>query len=149
MTTYAIDCDLHKTYCVADDGRVVCKASPVLTGVELAHGDTLLYEIASPMDYTPDGNKGIAYNKRRWTIWNVAQAVQLDNDILASALMVEANLLVSPSSKWTRGYELLARHKLAGCKLGEKNLRECEAMLWFYKHRPADWIPLEQFLAEI
>ena len=58
-------------------------------------------------------------------------------------------MLVAPSNVWTRGYDLKTRHKLAGCRQPKKDLRECEAMLWFYKQRPNDWVPLRDYLASL
>jgi hypothetical protein len=144
VSTLAIDCDFKKHYAVDDAGRVVHKADagPWLLGpIDLY--TTVLFEIASPVDYTPDGNKAIAYNKRKWTIWNVAQAMYLD------ACLVCPDFLVAPSSKWTKGYDLKTRHAMAKCVQKQKDLREAECMIWFYKQFPDAWIPLPQYLQNL
>jgi hypothetical protein len=58
-------------------------------------------------------------------------------------------MFVAPSSKWTKGHELKTRHLMAGCVQKQKDLRECEAMIWFYKQDPSVWVPLPQFLAAL
>lgn len=149
MSILAIDCDFKKHYAVDDHNNIVLKAAPdwnqspfVLPWDQLR---TVLFEIASPVDYTPDGNKAIAYNKRKWTIWNVAQAVILSE----VCQRWHIPFLVSPSSKWTKGYDLKTRHLMAGCKQKQKDLRECEAMIWFYGKDPSVWVPLPTFLATL
>jgi hypothetical protein len=145
VSILAIDCDFKKHYAVDDTGRIVLKASPTWHGVFTDSADTILFEIASPVDYTPDGNKAIAYNKRKWTIWNIAQAVTLNE----TCQEFDIEFLVAPSSKWTKGYDLKTRHLMAGCKQKQKDLRECEAMIWFYGKDPSVWVPLPTFLANL
>jgi len=138
----AIDCDLRKHYCVDEDGNVLAKADPSWNWIaRLPQGTTVLFEIASAVDYTSD--KAVAHNKRRWTIWNVAQAMYLDT------LAPRIHLLVAPSSAWTKGYDLKTRHFIAHCKQKQKDLREAEAMILFYRTDPKCWKPLHQYLEEI
>jgi hypothetical protein len=145
VSILAIDCDFKKHYAVDTTGLVWLKASDNWGAPyhEWSHFDAILFEIASPVDYTPDGNKAIAYNKRKWTIWNVAQAVHLA-DVNSCR-----NFLVASSSQWTKGYDLKTRHHMAGCKQKQKDLRECEAMIWFYKQDPSAWVPLPQYLSAL
>jgi hypothetical protein len=149
MSTVAIDCDLRKMYAVDDTDRVLLKAAPELTDnfldtLRVEYG-TVLFEIASAADYTD--NPGAAHNKRRWTIFNVYQATRLAAYFHAHNSVTQ--LLVAPSSKWTHGHSLTTRHMLAGCKQKQKDLRECEAMLWFYDRMPTDWVPLDLFIASL
>jgi hypothetical protein len=153
--TIAVDTDLRKIYAWCSVHGQVCKAekNPLELFVHLAthHGTTtlktrVLCEIAGPVDYTD--NKAVAHNKRRWTIWNVSAVTDI-----ASAGRDSAgpgwDTLVSPSSDWTHGYELAVRHKLAKATAKQKDLRECEAMIWSYRVKPTAWRPLPQFLAEL
>lgn len=141
----AIDCDLRKIYCVTDRGEVLAKADPSpdhVAALLCAHNiTTVLFEIASAVDYTD--SKSVAHNKRRWSIWNVAAAARLD------ALRGDHSVLVAPSSAWTRGFDLFTRHRMAGCTQKQKDLRECEAMIWFYKQHPWAWKSLGEYLEMI
>jgi hypothetical protein len=141
VSILAIDCDFKKHYAVDDTGRIVLKAVDHWR-TDSRKYSTVIFEIASPVDYTPDGNKAIAYHKRKWTIWNIAQATLLSS-ILGDIF------LVAPSSKWTKGYDLKTRHAMAGCKQKQKDLRECEAMIWFHRKDPGVWVPLPQYLEQL
>jgi hypothetical protein len=55
--------------------------------------------------------------------------------------------LVAPSNIWTHGHDLKTRHAVAQTTSKKKDLRECEAMIWFYRHSPLDWKPLDVYLA--
>ena len=63
--------------------------------------------------------------------------------------LIGSRLFVAPSHKWTKGYSLGVRHAMAGATLAKKDLRECEAMLWFYKQTPSDWVTFPEFLANL
>ena len=138
----AIDCDLRKHYCVDEAGQVLLKGVDhwgLLTNLRAY--TVVLFEIASAVDYTD--NKAVAHNKRRWTIYNVAQAMHLAH------LLPSVRLLVAPSSAWTKGYGLKTRHTLAECKQKQKDLREAECMIFMYRNDPTCWKPLPQYLKEI
>ncbi len=142
MRTIAVDCDLRKIYAVSSDGVQVCKAVSGMDAIYAVRGsnpDLVLFEIASPVDYNE--MPGQAYQKRRWMLYNMAMASQFNNTF--------ANVLVSPSSNWTHGYDLKTRHKLAGCDATQKDLRECQAMLWFHSKAPAKWMTLKTFLENL
>lgn len=134
----AIDCDLHKLYCVLENGKscrgTTCKEIFDFLTLPPACVNTVLFEIASPVDYTSEKGAAVAYMKRRWTIFNIFAATYL-----ALELGRIADVLVSPSSVWTRGFDVKTRHKIAGCKQKQKDLRECEAMLFSFRYRPQDW----------
>jgi len=103
----------------------------------------ILFEIASPVSF----NRGAAGHAAmtqlaKWAIWNVAWAMEIN-------LRLPGQVLVAPSNVWTRGYDLKTRHQIAGCTQPKKDLRECEAMIWFYKQRPTDWRPLAEYLAAL
>lgn len=141
----AVDCDLRRIYCMGQDNTIFANAMPTIT--ELVYRLTacsaitgVLFEIASAVDYTD--SKSIAHNKRRWTIFNVAAAVELAHKI------APVPVLVAPSSEWTKGYSCKVRHTLAKATAVNKDLRECQAMLaslaW-----GAKWIPLAQYTQSI
>lgn len=138
----AIDCDLRKVYAMRSDGALLYREEPdpVASAFEGCH--TVLFEIASATDYSD--SKAIAHHKRRWTIWNVACAQRLD-----TMMPFGITMLVAPSSAWTKGFNLKQRHAIAGCDAKQKDLRECQAMLWFHAREPATWVPLHQFLESL
>lgn len=138
--TLGIDCDLRKHYAVSNTGEVICKAAPDWRAVLAYDPELVLFEIASPLDYTD--NKAIAYNKRKWTIWNVAQAAYLN-------VQLPGRVLVSPSHAWTLRYDRETRHKIAKCTQPQKDLREAECMIAFYALSPSAWLPLDAFLARL
>lgn len=106
---------------------------------------TLLLEVAGAVDYTD--SKAVAHNKRRWTIWNIAQAAK------AAAWVTEGwpevTMKIAPSSKWTKGHDIKVRHKLAGCDAKQKDLRECQAMIWYYTQTPSDWVTFDKYLEDL
>jgi hypothetical protein len=136
----AVDCDLRKIYAVDSAGAVVCSKSPDITPVvqwaQANPSGLVLFEVASALDYTD--SKAVAYNKRRWTIWNIAQATRLHASV--------PHLLVAPSHVWTKGHHVDVRHRVAGALARNKDLRECEAMLWFHQRDPGAWTDYQQFL---
>lgn len=140
----AIDCDLRKMYAVRSDGVVLFKAVDTIPPTAFDGCETILFEIASALDYTD--NKAIAHHKRRWTIWNVARAAQIDMWLRNVAHMT---MLVSPSHVWTKGYSLEQRHALARCKQPQKDLRECEAMIDFHRRDSAPWVTLPAYLENL
>lgn len=143
MTIYACDCDLRAAYVMASDGAQIFNGVPARVlahwAAFLSADDTLLFEIASATDYTDrENNKGKAYNKRRWMIYNLATAGMVGS--------VFPRLLVAPSSTWTRGYNLTMRHTLAKADARNKDLRECQTMIFMHRLRPQDWCPLDEYL---
>ncbi len=140
----AFDCDLRKAFAVNDHDHQPWQGFAPISCPQLEYHNltTVLFEIASPLDYS--NSKAIAHHKRRWTIWNVACAARLGMKLLQQRPGVV--FLVSPSSAWTRGYDVKSRHALAKCKQKNKDLREAEAMIWFYQQRPQDWVSLPDFL---
>ncbi len=146
----AIDCDLRQSYCVFEDGRAGRGATPFIA---LAECDldgpaptTVLFEIASPVSF----NRGAAGHAAmtqlaKWAIWNAACAQHMHLFMCRPGRRV----LVSPSNVWTKGYDLKTRHAMAKAKLAKKDLRECEAMIFMYKHDPDAWKPLPEYLATL
>lgn len=145
----AIDCDLRRVHAVDEAGNVLCEAAPDIQAVADAvfmRDATILFEIASAKDYTAgENNKAKDYHKRRWMLWNMAQAVHL-------TYLARATVLVSPSSLWTRGYPREVRHAMAKVSVrgrsakNLKDLREAQCMLWFHEHHPEAWMPLPHYL---
>ncbi|MEY2653886.1 MAG: hypothetical protein RLZZ524_914, partial [Pseudomonadota bacterium] len=106
--------------------------------------DIVLFEIASPVSF----NRGAAGHAAmtqlaKWAIWNVACAVEIDR------ISPRQRILVAPSNVWTKGYDLHTRHAMAKCVQKKKDLRECEAMIFMYRHAPALWKPLPEYLATL
>lgn len=144
----AFDIDLHKVYCWSKKFGKVASAVPNVEAalqlyVDAGHGDEevqLIAEVASPVSgvRAKVSSNAINFNLMKWAIFNIASAM---------ALMVSCrNLLVAPSNVWTNGYPLKTRHQLAKCTAKNKDLRECEAMLWFYNQKPAAWVPFPRYL---
>jgi len=139
----AVDIDLRRIHCRTEDGRDICtnvdfdRAVPLL--LPLANeGVTLLVECASPHMYGP---QQILKKKLSWMIYNSVITDRLHT--------LFDDILVSPSSSWTYGYNVKVRHVMADCKARNKDLRECEAMMWFYKKDPSKWTTLDQYLSHL
>lgn len=116
----------------------------VYSYVESAPRDSLvLFEISSALFYR-EGPRAV-YHTARWALWNMAMACELRQVCEASGV----ELLVSPSSGWTLGHGLAARHQIASCQQPEKNLREAEAMLYFHEHNPEPWVPMGTYLGAL
>ncbi len=146
----AIDCDLRQSYCVFEDGRSGRGGGPSAALLDAGKGGprpyTVLFEIASPVSF----NRGAAGHAAmtqlaKWAIWNAAQAANLVHLNAAFGIRV----LVAPSNVWTKGYDLHTRHAMAKCVQKKKDLRECEAMIFMYRHAPALWKPLPEYLATL
>jgi hypothetical protein len=144
----AIDCDLRESYCVDEEGNSGRGVDPARAIQALPHkGDAIsiyLFEIVSPVSF----NRGAAghaamYQLAKWAIWNAVWASNMELEAGT------AKLLVAPSNEWTKGFDLKTRHAMARCQQKKKDLRECEAMIWFYKARPECWIPLPDYLATL
>lgn len=137
MGLVAVDCDLRRIHAWSEETGALGtqEANPGFLLTTVAPGSRVLFEIAGPIHYR-DG-AGAAHNLMRWAIFNTATA---------AALAQAFDLLVAPSSVWTRGYDVKVRHKMAKCAGKNKDLRECEAMLWFYRRRPEDWIPYNDYI---
>jgi hypothetical protein len=132
------------SYCVADTG-LSSRALHPREFFSMGYPDLVLFEIASPVSFNRGASGHAAMTQlAKWAIWNVACAAELAEKIWGYP---ERQFLVSPSNVWTRGYDLKTRHALAKCKQPKKDLRECEAMIWFYRQRPQDWQPLPDYLA--
>lgn len=144
----AVDCDLRRIHAVTDAGQVICRSAPDLAPIEAwayeHQAGTILFEVASALDYTD--SKAIAHQKRRWTIFNVAMAAHLD---AFCTRLGGPQLVVAPSHVWTHGHPLATRHRIAQCMQPQKDLREAEAMLWFHRQAPGDWVPLSDWLKQL
>jgi hypothetical protein len=145
----AIDCDLRTSYCVTDTGLARRGADPMEAVPDnLGPIDLILFEIASPVSFNRGASGHAAmYQLAKWAIWNTAWASRIDQSLRLAH--TGTRMLVSPSDEWTRGFDLKTRHAMAKCKQPKKDLRECEAMIWFYRARPACWKPLPDYLATL
>jgi hypothetical protein len=134
---------------MTNTGEVVAKRDPDLNRVASSLRDEvfdiILFEISSATFYR-ESPKAI-YHTARWALWNMAMAGELAFDI--GHLNLHTQLRVSPSSKWTLGHPLKTRHAIAKCVQPQKDLRECEAMIFFYQHNPEQWCSLPDYLANI
>ncbi len=148
----ACDIDLQRIHAWSSVSGRVCYKSPNLDVLQtylagLEEKPILLAEVASQVDYTDDsGNAGQAYNKRRWMLFNIAMAARLDS---WWQRITGADLLVSPSSKWTMGYAEAYRHAAAKVTATNHDLREAEAMIFFYRGKPKNWVPFMTYLGDI
>ncbi len=145
MTIVALDVDFHKIYAVSDLGHVLYKAESsrdaVIAGLnEYARGHKVLMEVASPVMYIRDIK--VVYNVVKWALWNLTTAQFIDSNC-------EFEFLVAPSHVWTCGHNLALRHEVAGCKQKQKDLRECEAMIFYYKQDPEKWVVLDKYLEDL
>jgi len=140
----AIDCDLNRIHGWHSVNGMVCTNTSDIQPVYQAASDSdiMLFEIASPVHYR-DG-AGAAYNLMRWALWNMHIATRLHDIIPATTQM-----LVSPSSAWTKGLDVKVRHGLCAAKGRNKDLRECESMIWFYSHHPDDWTTLRRYVSNL
>lgn len=135
----AVDCDLQRMHAWSTrSGRVAYKIGVVELGQLITDQApcVVLYEISSPVMY----GEVASHSKLRWALWNMAMAVKLEQ------LIAPVPMVVAPSHVWTRGHRESVRHKLANCQAKNHDLRECECMLWFYRHEPQRWIPLASYL---
>ncbi len=146
MTIVALDIDLRKIYAVTDYGVIVAKAEPDVQTVisemtaNLRPEDTVLIEVASPVMYIKDA--AVVHNVIRWALWNITAAQKI-------SAAFPTRTLVAPSHVWTRGHALKLRHEVAGCVQKQKDLRECEAMIFYYEANPSAWIPMAQYLENL
>ncbi len=144
----AVDCDLHRIHGWCSEHGEVCKNSPspepLFEHLTYHPFDqrAVLFEIASPQAYR-DG-KQAHYNLAKWMIFNSAIAM-----CIAEWCRSPKELLVSPSSKWTLGYDVKVRHKMAKADASTKDLRECQAMIWSYGHSPALWQRYPEYLTAL
>lgn len=145
----AVDIDLRKMTAVSSLGHVIAnKVNPALKPVLTdAHKEaTILVEIAGPVMHHEE-----SHSYRRWMIYN---------SLIAAGIAARfPTVLVSPSTLWTNGYNEEYRQAVAGIlpigKDGKGNpkyeechdVRECRAMIFFYKSKPKNWVPLTTYLA--
>jgi len=144
---YAIDCDLRESFMVNRNGFAWRGATPwdVCQGLIYGPDDIVLFEIASPVSFNRGHGSNAAMTQlAKWALWNVAWAATLARH--AEAAHPPVTFLVAPSNVWTKGYEEKTRHKIAGAVQKKKDLRECEAMLFFHNLHPEDWVPLHTYL---
>lgn len=138
----AFDVDLHRVHGYSDvTGRICYNAAEWPWEAFAAH-DTVLVEIASPVDTSSEPAQ--AYNRRKWAIGNA---------MMIGRLMFWAELnnclpkfLVAPSNLWTLGHPEKVREAASGC-IGQDNhdIRACRSMLHYYKTNPAKWVPLSAY----
>lgn len=143
----AIDCDLRSMTMVGEDRDgshlvLMSRADPALAvSAAVSVAGTVLYEIAGPA-YARIDSRGATAQQTRWAIYNAAWAAKIDR-------LNPGRVLVAPSSKWTKGYDVKTRHALAKAKGKNKDIRECESMLWFFAQNPAAWAPLSTYLENL
>lgn len=144
MSVTAIDCDLRNLHAWNSEVGMVGTHFPEFSEEVLGPPGvrTVLFEIASPTFYR-DG-KGAAYQLARWVIFNVCQAARIH-----ARSIDRFEFLVSPSSVWTKGLDRSIRHRLCSAKGKNKDLRECEAMIWFYQHEPTLWSPFTRYMEDL
>ncbi len=141
----AIDCDLRRMYAWCSYCGQVCREAPDAGTIKAhvkGHKDlTVLYEISDALGYQHVNGRSAAFQFARWGLWNIATAADLVHAV--------PGLLVSPSHRWTKGYNVKLRHLAARAQSGQKDLRECETMIWMYRQAPEDWVPYAEHLKRI
>ncbi len=156
MTIVALDVDLHKIYAVTDGGKILAKAEPnpeqVISSImHIADGDdegtTVLIEVASPVMYIKDIK--VVHNVVKWALWNITAAQRISSALLRDSGTRSYDVFVAPSHVWTHGHALDVRHQVAKCVQKQKDLRECEAMIFYYKQDPSKWVPLSKYLEDL
>lgn len=163
-TVVGIDCDLHELtwWMQCAEGETVSFQGDTDLGIakltrtleracpESKPGATVLFEIASPVDYTSkDQNAAsIAYHKRRWTIYNVAIAQRMDM-LFGVGLLFRHRFLVAPSSAWTQGFNEKRRHSIYKCDGDTHDLREAQCMAKSYPRLAKVWQPLTTYLKHL
>ena len=151
----AVDIDLGRVTAVSSVKGVLCHGQPWQEGEPLAAADLYLIEVAGPILHHEE-----SHSYRRWMIFN-----SMFTGLLASQLEEAGfQVLVAASTAWTEGYTEPERHAIAGMlplkhKLvkGTKvpiykeahDIRECRAMLDFYRKCPKHWVPLDQYLQSL
>ena len=153
MPIVALDVDLRKIYAVSEDKVILTKAEPdpikvinaisAYMGGALSNTKTILIEVASPVMY--HSGPGAAFNTVRWALWNIAAASHISLHMGRAGY----NVLVAPSHVWTKGHNLKVRHDVAKCTQKQKDLRECEAMMYYYHANPTAWLPLPEYLGNL
>jgi hypothetical protein len=146
----SLDIDLRKVYAWSNMRGILLNGVPKFN-LDLTRypNPLLLLEIASPVAYRE--GRGPMYQTARWMIWNAAVCAEMDT--LRRGIL--ADLLVSPSSAWTLGYDHEARWKMAGIpRKGKKwaynkDIRECIAMQWFHDKHPRAWTSLGAYMEAI
>lgn len=145
MSIVALDVDFKKIYAVTDGGEVLLKASPEIVWPAILENDTILMEVSSPVMYIRDIK--VVYNVVKWALWNMAIAQRIDSAV--QQFSGTPRFLVAPSHVWTCGHPLKVRHEVAKCVQKQKDLRECEAMIYYYKQDPSKWVPLTKYLENL
>lgn len=140
----AVDCDLRRIHAWHSVKGPLFTAMPnpidAVAAIGLAGADRILFEIASPVHYRDGG--GAAHQLMRWALFNAYCATLFDREF-------PGRMLVAPSSVWTKGHNVTTRHLVARAQGKNKDLRECEAMLWFYTKEPKSWVPLDTYIGAL
>lgn len=152
MTAIAFDVDLLRIHAYSSrDGRVCYNASEWPWEALHTH-DTILVEVASPVDTsrgTSKAKKAQAYNRRKWAIGNSVQVGRFMRYLDGHPALLP-KVLASPANVWTGGYAEVERETMAGC-YGEDNhdIRACRCMLFFYQNRKQDWVPINEWFRNL
>jgi hypothetical protein len=153
----AVDIDIGEFTVV---GSHACMQTPSLSAAAEAilRHRAVLIEVASPICYHGD-SKAATASTARWQIWNSLAAGALWRELAHGQPGIK--IRVSPSNRWTMGYDEKTRHAMAGIDpvkhnkngvplyLENHDKRECRAMLWSYYVKPALWVPMEDYLASL
>jgi hypothetical protein len=142
MTVVAFDVDLHRVHGYSDAGVRLCYNASEWPWAELLKFDTILVEIASPVDTSKCDAE--SYNRRKWAIGNALMIGRLM--CVAEQQGKIEKVLVSPSNKWTLGHPEKMRDTISGCA-GEDNhdIRACRAMLHYHRTNPDKWVPIRTY----
>ena len=128
----ALDLDLRRIHAVRGDGKELFTQEPSPWAAQRKLQDAgirfLLCEAASGRIYRDGG--GAASNMLRWALFNTWAI---------TVMAPHFHTFCCPSHTWTKGYSLGTRHELCKAQARNKDLRECEAMLFFSRLDPGSW----------
>jgi hypothetical protein len=105
----------------------------------------ILFEVGSPASMAGGrvSSNAVAFNLMKWVIFNTAKATEL-------AIWVNRwphiKMKVSASSAWTLGHDVKRRHLISKADAKNKDLRECQSMIYFYERHPTAWCSLDTYL---
>jgi len=138
----AFDVDLDRVHGYSAVNGRLCYNAQEWPYEKILEHDRVLVEIASPVDTSRKNAE--RYNRRKWSIGNALMIGRMM--FWAEVEGIIDRILVSPSNRWTCGYEERVREVMAGC-VGQDNhdIRACRSMLYFYQERPDRWQPIRDY----
>lgn len=155
MRLLTCDIDLRRCHLYdATDEELLClDATPVelvQAIMQRARGSdiTLAVEVAGVIMHGPQQSH--MQRRMAWSLYNIAVVARLAQ--FAEA-MDSVTMLVATSTKWTKGFTEVRRHKMSGAedeqgftKAQNHDIKEMKAMAWFFRRDPSAWVPFGRYL---